>query len=194
MILDSRIAYLQKDYKSVVENGNSLLAGGDTVYSNIRLFAISLYHTGEYEEALHWLNFLIPDYGSEQVYFYISMAHYRKGDYELAEDFMRKALDEVIPQNLHTYYTQLGILLEQQGKYKEAIEAYKEAYALNQNPDLNYRLARVSDMYYKDNSIAEGYYNRFLEESDTMATVQKDYAEQRLREIQRVRFFKKDSI
>lgn len=194
LLLDCRLAYLQKHYPDVLRIGEYLLKNGDTITSNLRFYAIALYQVGRYDEAIDWLQAIASVTPSEQIYFYLSMAHYRKEELEQAELYMDKAIQLTESPSLPQYYTQLGIIYEKRQEYPEAIKAYKEAYRLNNNTDLLYRLARVSDEYYQDDRMAESFYEDFLIQKDTIETPQSIYAEERLSEIKKVRFFKKDTI
>ncbi len=45
---------------------------------------------------------------------------------------------------------------------KKAIVAYKDAYKYSDDPILLYYLATITDLYYKDKTIAINYYKKYL--------------------------------
>lgn len=194
LLLDTRLSYLQQNFPVVLKNAERMIRQGDSIPSALRMYGIALYQMERYLEAIKWLEYLEKAAPSEQAYFYLSMSHYRTGEYAKAEKYMTKAIAETQSPNLGDFYTQLGLLYELQEKYPEAIRTYKDAYALTGNNNLMYRLAHISDQYYKDDKIAEGYFRKFLDLTDTTQTPQRVYSEQRLSEMQKVRFFKTDTL
>ena len=194
LLIDARAAYLQKDYKRVLAHAERINRAGDTINQSIKLQAFSLYHLGRYEEAITWLKRMKDDQKAEQQYFYLSMANFRLNHLAKAEEYMQMAVNASVSPSLGDYYTQLGIVYEAEGKDRDAIGMYKKAYELTENENLLYRLALISEDYYADISIAEGYFEFYLAKSDSAQTFYREYARQRLDEIKAARFFDTDSI
>lgn len=194
LLLDARAAYLKKDYKRVIKHTNRILAYGDTSLQGVRLLALSKYHQKEYSESIFWLEKLITSSQKEQMLFYLSMAHFRLDHLAEAEKYMKMAVESSISPNLGDYYTQLGVLSEAKGSDRDAITYFKKAYELTHNEDLLYRLALISEDYYKDKGIAEGYYETYLNQSDSSKTFYREYAQERLNDLKAARFFTTDSI
>ena len=62
---------------------------------------------------------------------------------------------------MSTYYTELGNLAEQQGRLRNAIDYYRSAIAYGASAETHFFLARASDQYFKDKSIALHHYQDY---------------------------------
>ena len=97
--------------------------------------------------------------------------------------------------NLASYFTNLGAVFEEQGKFKESIQAYKLAYEESNDEILLYRLAKNYDVYYADKEIALKYYEKYLEKTDdSLNKKYTDYAKKRASSIKREIHFDIDTL
>ena len=192
IMLDTRLAYLMEQYEMVIQNTNFMLAQGDTVPSVIRLYAIAQYQQKNYKVSRQWLEYLQELAPSEQVYFYLGMANYRLETYDTAAVYLQKAIEETRSPNLGDFYTQLAITLDKDGQFRQAVAAYKEAYALNNSPEMLFRLALIYDEELRLYPQAKTYYQEYLKFAGGYNSTEKLYAEDRLAEMKRADFMNVD--
>lgn len=98
------------------------------------------------------------------------------------------ALDK--PEVDNEYYN-LGLIAQFEKNPKTAIESFKKSHQSNYN---NYfalfELARTSDLYYKDKSIALTHYEKYLERYFNKHKGNTDYVTKRIKEIKVALFLK----
>lgn len=189
LMLDTRLAYLAERHDQVKSNVEFMLRSGDTLASAIRLYGVSLYQLKEYQSARIWLEYLANLAPSEQVWFYLGMSCYRMADYDLAANYLQKAIEATQSENLGDFYSQLALTRDKSGKVEEALDAYGKAYELTRNPSLLFRMALLYDEELRNYSRAKSFYAQYLDATtESHSTTERLYAEDRLAEIKRAEF------
>lgn len=180
ILLKARSHYGQKQYKDVIRTINELLTISDTLVIHARLLGISYFQLDQYVNVLPCMKFII-DSGqeSEWAYYYMGMSYRNLGDIPASIEYLDKAVQESISDNISIYYTQLGRSYEDNKQFKSAIRCYKAAYESSKSGILLYHLARNYDTVYKDKSQATTYYKRYLNSDDTIK-VAREYSRKRL--------------
>ncbi|MDB2385280.1 tetratricopeptide repeat protein [Polaribacter sp.] len=80
-------------------------------------------------------------------------------------------------------------------KPKEAVANFKQAFSENsKNDEALYRLATLSDAYYKDKKIAYQYYKKYLDRFSKKDTISAKFVEKRMQEIKKDLFLKGESL
>ncbi len=92
-------------------------------------------------------------------------------------------------------YVGLANVFIQEKKKKQAIEMLKKATKENRNNyKVAYRLATLSDAYYKNKKIAYKLYNKFLERFESKDKEMTAFVQRRIREIKKEYFLKGETI
>ena len=193
----ANLAYTQKSYKKVIGIVNAV----DSIVAKpsnylVKLKAISLYHTHQFKPAIQLFSKLINRYeDTEILHYYLGMAYKKMDDLNKSQYHFEKAIDEGMSNNLASYFTNLGVVFEEQGNLKEAIKVYKLAYEESNDKVLLYRLAKNYDTYYADKKIALRYYEKYLEqEGDATSKEYTEYAKRRISTIKKEIHFDIDTL
>lgn len=111
-------------------------------------------------------------------------------DYAAAEKWISQALT-IMDHPLHAEYTKLGTILNQQGKYKEAIVALQNAIKHNPQDEVaQFFLVRTKDEYYADRDSKIKVYEVFKDKFPKSAYI--PFANVRLRELKDEKFMKSE--
>lgn len=111
-------------------------------------------------------------------------------DYAAAARWISQALT-IMDQPLHAEYTSLGTVLNQQGKYKEAIAALQNAIKHNPQDEVaQFFLVRTKDEYYADRDSKIKVYEVFKDKFPKSAYI--PFANVRLRELKDEKFMKSE--
>jgi tetratricopeptide (TPR) repeat protein len=189
-------AYKQKSYLSVILGINQILKTTKDSTSNLlRLFGVSSFHTGDYQNTITSLEKVIENkQESEIVYYYLGLAYRAIGNGDKSIYHFERAINESISDNISIYYTNLAVTYEEQGMYAESIKAYQTSYKSSKDKILLYHLARNYDMYYKNTKTAILYYERYLATNDSANIQFKDYSKYRVSELKTVMHFNIDTL
>jgi tetratricopeptide (TPR) repeat protein len=163
----ARVANKQRDYPTVVRLLEKAQSLGDSLsYFQLMLGAAYLQEEKPEQAIFQLENLLAKGENTERVHHYLAIAYRDIEENEKSRMHYEKAIEKGISKQVPTYYEELGDMSMTEGKTREAIEAYREAYALNPKPKLMYFLAYLSDQYYKDKSIALRYFEKYLASGD----------------------------
>ena len=174
----------EKKYQEVLDNVEELLIKSDTTQAHARLLGIAYFQLDQYEKVISCMNFLLKaDAKADWIFYYIGASYQGLKNHEQAIKFLSRAIEEGISENISMYYTILAFNYEEVKDIKNAIRYYKAAYESSKSDILLYHLARNSDVYFKDKSVAIAYYKRYLKSDDTVK-VAKEYSKYRLRELE----------
>lgn len=193
----ANLAYTQKSYKTVIDivnNVDSIIAKPSNYL--LKLKAISLYQTNQFKPAIDLFSELVNKYQKTEIlHYYLGMAYKKIEDLNKSQYHLEKAIDAGMSDNLASYFTNLGVVFEEQGHFKEAIKAYKLAYEKSNDKILLYRLAKNYDAYYADKKMALKYYETFLaQEDDSTHQDYSEYAKRRVSTIKREIHFDIDTL
>lgn len=171
--------YKQKDYDSTVYYLKRIRGRVDlSPYFN-KMMGYSLIQIDSFERSIPYLFKSITDHGhNEHSHYYLATAYSKLDSTSFALHHYQEALSEGISKNVDLYHRNLAKIYNEENKLKEAISHYQDAYKYGEDPLVLFYLARASDIYYKDKSIAIRYYSRFIKSGYDHAEYV-DYSKQR---------------
>lgn len=195
MALMPKILYQQKEYQAAKYWSKQLLTRQDTSTEVMKILSVSAVRTEVFDTAFICFNFLQrKNEMSEGLYYHKGVAFEQLNNTDSAQACYSKAIALAETENLGQYHYRLALSLDATAHYKGAIEHYKKAHAILQQRDILYHLARAYDNYYADKKVAIEYYQRYLEESDTIENAYTEYADARIAQIKEVIHLKLDSL
>lgn len=193
ILLSARNAYEQKDYKTTTlflkkTNGKIDLSNYYT-----KMYGYALMQLDSIDQAIYYLEkALTGDRSSKEgAHYYLALAYDKKGQADFTKFHYEKAIQEAFSPNVGIYYKNLGLKLEAEKDYKGAIAMFKKAYEYKKEGIVLYYLARNTDIYYKDKSIAVKYYSRYIESNDKNEAY-KNYAIERMKYLREVAHMNKN--
>lgn len=164
--LIARSKYKQKDYDSTIYYLKKITGQVDLSPYYNKLLGYSLIQIDSFEQSIFYLERALMDNGSkEYAHYYLATAYEKMDNMAFAEHHYVKALEEAISPNVGNYHRNLAKINNDNNKLKEAIPHYQDAYKYSDDPVLLFYLARASDTYYKDKSIAINYYKKYAKSS-----------------------------
>ena len=179
----------RKEYTKVIEAVEGAMMQGDTSDYYQMMVGVAYVRVDSADEAIEHLQAIVDrEKDTEHTHHYLGLAHFYKRDLEKAEEHLRKALEMGISEKMGIYHGDLANTLVAKDDYPGAIEHYQDAYRYNPTPRYLFRLAQLSDSYYKDKKIALKYFDRYLATTDEEFRA---YSEQRARKIREYLHFSK---
>ena len=193
----AKIYYAKKSYKKLIKTVHEI----DQIIEKpsdylLKLKAIALYKTDDFKQAIELFSSILKVFEeTEVIHYYLGMCYQKRDELIKSEHHFEKAIDEGMSDNLASYFTNLGLVFEKQGKFKESIQAYKLAYEESNDDILLYRLAKNYDAYYADKKVALKYYKRYLDNTkDSLQGKYTDYAKKRVSSIKKEIHFDIDTL
>ena len=187
----ARSKYKQKQYYEVTEVFDRIRGQVDLSSYYNKMLGYSYLQIDSIDLAISKFQLsLVDENNPEKLHYYLATAYEKKGNMDGAMEHYEKAVKSSISPDLDLYHRNVGRLSLKQNKHKKAFEAYKDAYKYGEDPVLLYYLAAAADNYYKDKSIAIGYYKKYIK-SNHNHTEYKDYAEKRVRYLKEIAHQKK---
>lgn len=191
----AKIQFQLKDYEMAMYWATKYVSQQDSAIDIVKIIAVSSVKTKQFEPSLGWFTYLTNHAAmSENLYYYKATVFESLGASDSALVNYQRALEASQSPNEGQYHLNLGLLYDEKMEYKKAMEHYKQAYSLLEDEVILYYLARVSEQYYKDQSIAIRYYQQYLEDSDTVYAQSKEYASQRISELKTAAHLKLDTL
>jgi len=123
------------------------------------------------------------DPNDKSTYYYLGLLYKEITDYEKAKKQFNIAINLERPDidNEHYY---LGVIAQEEKKPKNAIIHFKKSFKNNrQNYLALFELAVMTDLYYKDKSIALKYYKEYLNFFKNVNATKSEYIKKRVKEI-----------
>lgn len=181
--LIARSKYKQKEYQSTIDYLSKINRRVDlNPYFN-KLLGFSFIQIDSFETAVYYLNKSLVDEGSKEfAHYYLATAYEKMDSTEAAVFHYEKALEEGISANVPNYHRNLARIHNSGKNLKEAIPHYKDAYKYSEDALILFYLARASDSYYKDPSIAINYYSKYIKSGHDHKEYM-DYAKSRRRQL-----------
>lgn len=177
----ARSKYKQKQHDSVTHILQKVSGMVDLNSYYNKLLGYSYLQIDSLDLAIQKLGMaLVDDEQSEKLHFYLATAFEKKGEIEGALDHYEKATKFGVSPDLDMYHRNVARVANNEKKYKKAISHYQDAYKYSQDPVILYYLANISDIYYKDKSIAINYYKKYIKSYHTNKEY-KEYAQSRSR-------------
>jgi tetratricopeptide (TPR) repeat protein len=179
--------YKQKQYDSVTVILEGLRGQVDLDSYYNKLLGYSYLQIDSIDLAIQKLQLaLVDEEESEKLHYYLATAFEKKEEINGALEHFKKAVEFGISPDLDLYHRNVARLANKEKKYKQAIEHYKDAYKYGKDPVVLYYLATISDIYYKDKSIAINYYKKYIK-SGHSHTEYMEYAKSRSRYLKEQR-------
>jgi tetratricopeptide (TPR) repeat protein len=180
LLLKAKSLMAQSKYKEVIATVEKILAKNDTQPIHIRLLGISYFQLDQFEKSKQCMEYLLKTgMKNDWIYYYLGICYRELNDLPQSIDYLNKAVEEGISENISLYYSQLARSFEDKKDYKNAIHYYLAAYEQSKTKILLYHLARNYDVYFKDKSTAIAYYRRYLSSDDTIKLA-REYSKRRL--------------
>jgi len=190
-LLIAQSKYRQKAYDSTIVHLESIMGRLDfNAYYN-KMLGYSYIQIDSFEKAIPVLEKSLTDPGSkENAHYYLATAYYELENLEYSKFHYEKAIEEGISKNVDIYHRVLAKMYNEENKLNKAIDHYKDAYKYGKDPLVLFYLARASDVYYKDKSIAINYYTKYYKSKhDNSEYI--EYAKQRAKQLKELRHQKK---
>lgn len=165
-------------------------AGGDSAYRMLLNYGVSLYFSGNEEQAITVLDVCTDQVVNDPyVLFYLGLSYKKLIKYEMAEAYMKAAIESATPAYLPDMYHHLGQIYGQQRAFKESLTALKEANELDpSNYEVLFEIATTYEEFNSNKTLALNYYNIYLKEAGESAR-NADYALERMSKIKEELFF-----
>ena len=185
-------AYYHQDYhKESIKWFNNLMDLGETSEFIHEKISLSYAYNSDYEKAIHHrkmaLNYSPFD---ADAMFVIGEYYSRLNDFNKAEEFMSKAL-KIQDVSLSNEYQRLGVILNRQKKYEQAIKAFKKS--LKEDPKnmlSEFYIIRTKDEYYADLDTKISLYENFVKKHKKNPFV--SFAKKRLKELKKEKFLQEE--
>lgn len=163
------VLYRLKEYEQAFIAYRPLLQKGTSNPELLRKAGICQFMSGETEQSITMLSTaLMIDPEDDITCYYLGMAYQATGDFKKAELYIRGAIEKSISQNISVYYHRMAKIYESAGEYKNALDAYKNAYRysgddLATKAGYQYEIGRVYEVYMQDTLKALEHYAYFLD-------------------------------
>lgn len=165
------VKYKLKQHDTVIQVLKPVSFKVDLPYYYHKMLGYAYLQSDSFDQSIFYLQkALNKDRNPEKTHFYLANAFEQLDDDEAAKYHMEQAIEHGMSPDLDLYYRQMARMSDQSKDFKSAIGYYQKAYELNQDPVLLYYLARASDIYYKDKSIAIRYYRKYIQSKHNYAT------------------------
>ena len=179
--LSARSKYKQKQYYEVTEVLDKVTGQVDLNSYYNKMLGYAYLQIDSVDLAISKFQLaLVDDRSPEKLHYYLATAYEKKNNMDGAMEHYQKAVESGISPDLDLYHRNVGRIALKANKYKVAIAAYKDAYKYGNDPVVLYYLAAATDNYYKDKSIAIGYYKKYLKSNHNHKEYN-DYAANRVR-------------
>ena len=185
----AKIAFEAENWEEVLDWIEPFM-GVNPPLTAMRYGGISLYHLGRYEEAIELLRTLSNTVNElDYPHYYMGLSMERLGQIEMATVQYGQALNKAPSGNRGTYYERLGLMHQESGDHKEAIESFRMAKKFSARNIINFHLAKSYDVYYEDQKIALDMFETFITQEDTIESPEKAYAAARVSQLKKERHF-----
>lgn len=183
--VQTRLHYIKEDFSAVSITGQKLLTLKDSSSYILRMTGMAHYHLDQYHEAILLLEALSKKEEEEHlVHYFLGVSYSKLKDFEMAQQQYQLAIKKGIAENIDDYYKKLGESQEAQGLLSKAIVSLKKAHQYSNEKLLLYKIATISEQYYKDKNIALRYYKKYLKSKDKEHPDHERFAAYKIKTIQ----------
>lgn len=183
----ARLHHKKKEHDSVAATIEGILEQGDTSEYYQMMLGVAYLHLDSLEHSLWHLQAITDrEEDTEHTHHYLGLAHREIGNMEKSQQHFDRAIDKGISPKVGTYYSELGNLAERQYDLRTAIDHYRTALSYGAPVENHFFVARVSDQYFKDKSIALRHYQDYL---STKHEEYQAYTEQRIQQLKEIIHF-----
>ncbi|MEP5254428.1 MAG: tetratricopeptide repeat protein [Winogradskyella arenosi] len=185
--LKAQAYYHQEYYTHAVVWFNKLLDLGEKSEFIHEKLSLSYAENSEYKEAIYHRKQALKYSPNDANAFFVIGAYYQSlNDFERAEDYIKKALFlKDLP--LSKEYQRLGIVLNRQKKYAQALKAFQKS--LKEDPTnvmAEFYILRTKDEYYADVDSKIKMYEQFIAQKTKSPFL--NYAQGRLKKLKQEKF------
>ena len=190
--LKAQNKYAQRHYREAVIWFEKLLELGESSPFIHEKLSLCYYQMYDFEKAIDQRKLVLKFNPLDATAIYVIGTYYSElRDYKQAEEYISKAL-ALLEEPLDEEYMKLGTVLNQQKKYKEAIEALKSSLKENpNNSSTQFFLVRTKDAYYEDLDAKIKLYEDFKKRYPKNPFMK--FAQFRLDELKEEKFLKTES-
>lgn len=181
-----------KFYEKAVDPYRKYIGKNEPDFDILKNFGISLYLSKIENEAVPVLEKCVEMVVNDPyVLFYLSLSHKKLGHLEIAEDYMKTAIEAATPFYLPEMYHHLGQICGLQRKFEESVSALKKANELDPaDHELLFEIATTYEEFNNNKTIALNYYQIYLKEAGAGGK-NSEYAQARINRIKEDLFFEK---
>lgn len=176
-----------KDYEATTIYLEKMMDNGDSTTYFLKLLGNAYVNLKEFEKAVAVLTpILEKTKDTEMIHYYLALAYQGLEQETASIEQYELAIDAGISKNVKYYYQNLGTIFEAKNQTKNALNAYRNAYEYSGKAEDLFRLAKMSDVYYKDKNIAIRHYKNYLKTNDKKY---QEYVENRLGQLKELQHF-----
>lgn len=155
--------YRQKAYHTTCSILNRMQHRIDFNQYYGKMYGFSLLQIDSIEKSIFFLERSLTRPGNpEKAHYYLGLAYEKSENPEFAEYHFKKAIEAGISTDINLYYKELAQMADEENDMKAEINYLKKSLEFNDDHLVLYKLARVSDEYYKDKRIALRYYEKYI--------------------------------
>lgn len=149
-------------YPEVIETGEKLLKNHADV-NVMNDMGQAYFYVKDYQKCIMMYRTL-EDMGvqNEGIFYYMALSYRELKDYNKAEIYAQKTIDEAISKHTTLYYAALAGIYEAKNQYNEAVTAYKRGLTFGTSNIIYYRLGLLYDLNLKQPKNAAMYYQLYL--------------------------------
>lgn len=152
-------------YQEVIEIGEKLLKNhaDANVMNDI---GQAYFYVKDYQKCIT-LYKALEDIGvqNEGTFYYMALSYRELKDYNKAEIYAQKTIDEAVSKHTTVYYAALAGIYEAKNQYNDAVTAYKRGLTFGTSNIIYYRLGLLYDLNLKQPKNAAIYYQMYLKNS-----------------------------
>ncbi|KMQ62970.1 hypothetical protein ACM46_13510 [Chryseobacterium angstadtii] len=175
-------------YQEVIETGEKLMKE-DTDANVANDMGQAYFYLKDYRRCIALFKTL-EDLGvqNEGTLYYMALSYRELKEFDKAEEYAKKTINEGISAHTALYYLALGGIYENKNRFPDALEAYKRGLTFNNSKPIYYRLGLLYDFNLKQKKIAVTYYNLYLKNKPDPVTEKEQisYAKSRITELIRI--------
>ncbi len=184
----SRLHQKRQEHEMVVESIEKTMAQGDTSDYYQMMLGVAYLQIDSVDLAIKNLEHIV-DRGkdSEYTHHYLGLAYMVKDSIDRCIEHFQLAIEKGISPKMSDFHADMATVLEKENKLPLALDHYRSAVEFGDNPEHLFHLARLSDKYYKDKSIALKHYRAYLRTGDGKY---RTYVEDRIEQLKELIHFR----
>jgi tetratricopeptide (TPR) repeat protein len=184
----SRLHQKKKEHALVVESIEKTMIQGDTSDYYQMMLGVAYLQIDSIDLAILNLEHIVQrEKASEYTHHYLGLAYRVKEDIPKSIEHLEKAIELGTSPKMPDFHADLASIHESHNEISSAIKNYKAAVDYGNVPEHLFHLARLSDKYYKDKSIALKHYRNYLKTGDDKF---KKYTEDRIDQLKEIIHFR----
>lgn len=183
----SRLHQKRQEHSLVVESIEKTMAQGDTSDYYQMMLGVAYLQMDSIDLAiLNLENIVDRGKDSEYTHHYLGLAYRFKEDIPKSIEHLEKAIEKGISPKMPDFHADLASVYEKENDTAKALAHYKAAVDYGDNPEHLFHLGRLSDIYYKDKSLALKHYRSYLATGDGKY---RKYVEERIDQLKEIIHF-----